>query len=173
MTNQDPGGGASALRGTLAAGEDGWRITFERRLPHPPAAVWSALVEPAQQERWLPGVTIDPVENGSVVFDFGEDETAEGAVLAVEHGRLLEHTWLWPDEPPSTVRWELSPGEGAGTATLVLRHGAVRREPAADYGAGWHTMLDALAVHLDGGDPGELSPDYEELYELYRDTSLS
>jgi hypothetical protein len=50
---------------------------------------------------------------------------------------------------------------------LVLRHEPVRREPSADYGAGWHTMLDALAVHLDGGDPGELTPDYDELYAMY------
>jgi uncharacterized protein YndB with AHSA1/START domain len=166
VTNQDFG------VGRLTSTENGWRITFERRLPHPPAAVWAALAEPAQQQRWLPGVTIDPVENGTVVFDFGGDgtaETAEGVVLAVERGRLLEHTWLWPDEPPSTVRWELTPD--GDTARLVLRHDLVSREPAADYGAGWHTMLDALAVHLDGGDPGELSPDYDELYELY--TSLS
>lgn len=165
MTDQDSGAGGR--RGTLSACEGGrWRITFERRLPHPPARVWAALVEPAQQERWLPGVTIDPVAGGTVVFDFGEDETAEGAVLAVEPGRLLEHTWLWPDEPPSTVRWDLT--EDGDAVTLALRHDPVRTEPAADYGAGWHTMLDALAVHLDGGDPAELTPDYDELYELYR-----
>lgn len=164
MTDQDSGAGAR--RGTIEPGEGGqWRIRFSRRLPYPSSRVWSALVEPAQQERWLPGVTIDATEGGPVVFDFGEDETAEGKVLAVEPGRLLEHTWLWPDEPESAVRWKLT--EEAGETVLALRHEPVRREPAADYGAGWHAMLDALAVHLSGGDPSELTPDYDELYDLY------
>jgi len=162
VTNQD----SEALRGTLEPGESGqWRISFARRLPHPSSQVWSALVEPAQQERWLTGVTIDATEGGTVVFDFGDDETAEGKVLAVEPGHLLEHTWQWPEEPPSTVHWQLTPDDGA--TLLALCHEPVRRDPAADYGAGWHAMLDALAVHLEGGDPGELTPDYDELYALY------
>jgi uncharacterized protein YndB with AHSA1/START domain len=157
VTNQD--------QGTLEQGEAGqWRIHFTRRLPHPPSQVWPALAEPDQQQRWLPGVTIDVVK-GTVIFDFGEDETAEGAVLAAEEGRVLEHTWLWPDEPESTVRWELTPVED--TTTLTLRHEPVRPEPAADYGAGWHTTLDALEVHLAGGDPTDLTPDYDKLYDLY------
>jgi uncharacterized protein YndB with AHSA1/START domain len=148
-----------------ACGDGEWRIHFARRLPYPPERVWAALVEPARQERWLPGVTVDATEGGAVVFDFGEDDTAKGKVLAVEPGRLLEHDWLWPDEPPSTVRWELT-GDGEATA-LVLRHEPVREEPAVDHCAGWHVMLDALAVYLSGEDPAELTPDYDKLYELY------
>jgi hypothetical protein len=47
----------------------------------------------------------------------------------------------------------------------VLLHRQLRPDPAVDYATGWHAMLDALAVYLDGGDPAE--PDYAGLYEQY------
>ncbi|HEX2130353.1 MAG TPA: SRPBCC family protein [Actinophytocola sp.] len=161
MTNQDTAGTVEAMN----ADPGTCRIRFSRRLPHSAAAVWSALAEPVQQQRWLPGVTIEASEGGAVTFDFGEDEKAEGAVLALEPGRLIEHTWLWPDEPESTVRWELTSGDEQ--TTLSLCHEPVRPGPAAGFGAGWHATLDALAVHLTGGDPAELTPDHEALHALY------
>lgn len=162
MTDQD----VAADRGRLEPGADGrWHIHFSRHLAHPPERVWAALTEQAQQQRWLPGVTIAAVAGGPVVFDFGEDEIREGTVLAAEPGRLLEHSWQWPDEPGSTVRWTLDPA-GAGTV-LGLGHAPIRREAAVDHGVGWHVMLDALAVHLAGGDPADLVPDHDHLYSLY------
>jgi uncharacterized protein YndB with AHSA1/START domain len=151
-------------RGTLGVGPDGaWQIRFERRLPHPPARVWDALVDLDQQDRWVSGVRIHAQVGGRVVFDFDAEGRAEGEVLVVDPPRALEHTWLWPDEPPSTVRWEISP-DGDGSR-LVLLHRPLRPEPAVDYAAGWHGMLDSLATHLAGGTPGE--PDYAALYESY------
>jgi uncharacterized protein YndB with AHSA1/START domain len=151
-------------RGTLGVGPDGqWQIRFERRLRHPPARVWDALVDVDQQDRWVPGVRIHARVGGPVVFDFDADGRAEGEVLLVDPPRALEHTWLWPGEPPSTVRWEIS-ADGAGSL-LVLLHRPLRPEPAVDYAAGWHAMLDALATHMAGGVPGE--PDYAALYESY------
>lgn len=54
-------------------------------------------------------------------------------------------------------------GEGA---RLVLLHRPLRSEPAIDYSAGWHLMLDALAVHLDGGDPATAA-DFDALFATY------
>ncbi|SFB50486.1 Uncharacterized conserved protein YndB, AHSA1/START domain [Amycolatopsis marina] len=154
-------------RGTLGVDGSGeWQIRFERHLSHAPERAWQALTDPAQQASWLPGVTIEPIVGGAVVFDFGEEGTATGEVRVVEAERCLEHTWLWPGEPESVVRWELS-AEGTGTL-LTLSHRPVRRDPAVDYSTGWHAMLDALHVHLDGGDPAELEVDFERLSELYR-----
>jgi uncharacterized protein YndB with AHSA1/START domain len=156
----------NSRRGTLGVDADGsWQIHFERRIPHPPERVWAALVDVDQQDRWVPGVRIHARVGGPVVFDFDAEGRAEGEVLVVDPPRALEHTWLWPGEPPSTVRWEISP-DGAGTL-LVLRHRPVRPEPAVDYSTGWHVMLDALAIHLDGGDPAAAEPDFAALYESY------
>jgi uncharacterized protein YndB with AHSA1/START domain len=153
-------------RGTVGVGKDGgWQVRFERRLPHSPEQVWASLVDVDQQDRWVPGVRIHARVGGPVVFDFGDEGRAEGEVLVAEPPRVLEHTWLWPDELPSTVRWEITP-DGDGSL-LVLLHRPVRPEPAVDYCTGWHVMLDALAVHLDGGDPGAEEPDFGALYETY------
>ncbi|TDC52056.1 SRPBCC family protein [Actinomadura sp. KC345] len=151
-------------RGTLGVGDDGhWQIRFERRLAHSPERVWAALTSPDRQARWIPGVTIDATEGGAVVFDFGDEGGAEGRVLAVEEPRHLEHTWVWPGEPPATVRWELT-ADGDHTV-LVLLHRPLRREPAIHYTAGWHVILDALGGHLDGGAAD--GPDEAVLVEFY------
>ncbi|GGU94836.1 ATPase [Actinomadura cremea] len=151
-------------RGILAEASDGtWRIEFERRLPHPPERVWSALSDPDQQGAWMPGVRIEPRVGGAVVYDFGAEGRADGEVLAVEPGRRLEHSWTWPDEPRAIVRWELRP-DGDGTV-LTLLHRPLRAAPARDYCVGWHAMLDALGAVLEGGAPTDA--DYESLYALY------
>jgi len=101
-----------------------------------------------------------------VLFDFDEQGKAEGEVLTVEAPRLLEHTWLWRDEPPSTVRWEVEP-DGVGGTYLTLVHRPVRPAPAADYATGWHVMLDALDLHLSGRGIAGWEPDWAGLSTLY------
>jgi uncharacterized protein YndB with AHSA1/START domain len=153
--------------GSLGVEPDGlWQVRFRRHLRHAPERVWAALSDPEQQAQWVPGVTIDARPGGAVLFDFDEEGRAEGEVLAADPPRVLEHSWRWPDEPPATVRWELEP-DGEGGTYLVLLHRPVRQGPAADYASGWHVMLDALHLHLDGGDVAGLRPDYERLYATY------
>lgn len=165
--NPDAPEPADDRRGTFGVGPDGgWQIRFERHLRHAPERVWQALVDPAQQDRWMPGVRIEAAPGGAVVFDFGDEGRADGEVVAIEPPAVLEHSWLWPGEPPATVRWEVRP-EGTGTH-LVLLHRPVRPEAAVDYRAGWHAMLDTLDVYVSGGDPADHAPDYERLYALYR-----
>lgn len=153
--------------GSLGLNPDGhWQVRFRRHLRHAPERVWAALSDPEQQAKWVPGVTIDARPGGAVVFDFEEEGRAEGEVLVADAPRVLEHSWLWPDELLSRVRWELEP-DGADGTYLVLLHRPVRQGPAADYASGWHVMLDALRVYLDGGDVERLEPDYAQLYALY------
>ncbi|MFB4197683.1 SRPBCC domain-containing protein [Streptomyces carpaticus] len=136
-------------RGTMGMSRDGsWQIRFERRLRHSPRRVWEALADARQRSLWLPGAELHTEPGGRARFDFGEEGAAEGEVLRAEAPHLLEHTWLWPGEPSSVVRWEITPHE-EGTA-VVLLHRALRPEPAAQYRAGWHHILDSLDTHLDG-----------------------
>ncbi|MCP2332766.1 SRPBCC family protein [Actinoalloteichus caeruleus] len=151
--------------GTLGLGDDGaWQILFRRHLAHPIDRVWSALSQPEHQREWLPGVRIEVRPGGSVLFDFGDEGSAEGTVAVVEAPTLLEHSWCWSDEPPSTVRWELATAADGGTE-LVLRHRAVDQGPAADFAVGWHGILDGLRAHLDGG---TASTDHAALDAWYR-----
>lgn len=153
-------------RGTLGMGPDGtWQIRFERHLPHSAERVWAAITDPEQQDRWVPGVRIEARVHGAVAYDFGDEGRVDGEVLAVDPPTSIEHSWRWPGEPDSVVRWEVRP-EGDGSV-LVLLHRPLRPEPAVDYCAGWHAMLDSLAVHLDGGEPADLTPDYEQLTGWY------
>lgn len=154
-------------RGSLAPGPDGQgQVLFRRHLRHAPERVWAALSEPAQQAQWVPGVQIDARVGGAVLFDFEEQGRAEGEVLVADAPRVLEHTWLWPDEPPSTVRWELEP-DGSGGTHLLLRHRPVRRGPAVDYATGWHVMLDALGMHLSGDGLSGWEPDWPGVSGIY------
>ena len=73
------------------------------------------------------------------------------------------------DAPPALDdrRGTVGVGPDGDGSVLVLLHRPVRPEPAVDYCTGWHVMLDALAVHLDGGDPGAGEPDFAALHETY------
>lgn len=151
-------------RGTIGAGADGeCEIRFERWVRHPVERVWEALVDPEQQQAWVPGVRFEARVGAPVLFDFGDQGRAEGEVLAVRPPTALEHTWRWPGEPPSAVRWRLDPVDG-GTR-IVLLHRPLRPGPAVDFSSGWHVMLDALAAHLDGRAPD--APDFAGLYAQY------
>jgi uncharacterized protein YndB with AHSA1/START domain len=142
-----------------------FEVRFERRLSQPPSRVWDSLVDPDQQALWVPGVRFEARVGAPVLFDFGDEGRAEGEVLAVDPPQMLEHTWLWPGEPSSTVRWQLDAVDG-GTL-LVLLHRPLRSEPAVDYCTGWHVMLDALDAYVDGRDPHASVPDFAGLYEQY------
>ena len=95
-------------------------IRFERRLPSPPAEVWSALTEPGRLQQWWGEVDLDLCRGGR--FDVTWlNPTPEG-------GRLTMHGTLTDLDPPrlleirgdvhGVLRWELTP-EGGGTVDLV------------------------------------------------------
>ncbi|MGW5876107.1 SRPBCC domain-containing protein [Nocardiopsis terrae] len=130
--------------------------------------MWSWITEREKLERWLPGCAIDPRVGGPVSFDFGEEGTATGVVGEVvppgPEG-LLVHSWRWPGVPDSAVRWALE-GVPGGTR-LVLVHGELLPEPAAEFATGWHVMLDALTLAAGGGSSEDAWSAVGEVAELY------
>ena len=130
---------------TVVPDGDGWTLIFIRALRQPPAAVWTALTEPADVDRWAPftGDLTGPGETTLTMVD-GDDRTAMPAtVLRFEPPALLEYTW-----GKDRLRWELSPS-GSGT-TLTLRHTLAEPGMDAMVAAGWHLCLDVLQRLLDG-----------------------
>jgi uncharacterized protein YndB with AHSA1/START domain len=119
-------------------------LRFTRRLAHPPAKVWRALVEPDQLLAWFP-TTIDGERRvgARLRFRHRDDlaEPFEGEMLAFEPPSLLELRW-----GPDVLRFELEP-DGDGTL-LVFTDTLEAIGKAARDGAGWHECLDRLACVL-------------------------
>jgi uncharacterized protein YndB with AHSA1/START domain len=155
--------------GEITVDGDARTIRFERHLPFPPAAVWSALTEPDQLAAWLTEANLEPREGGTVSFDFGEGGVCGGRVIVFDPPTVLEYEWDFPNEDRSVVRWELRATDGERATRLTLVHSLLRSDVASGYGAGWHAHLDQLQGHLQGMVPGwqerfdALLPRYSEL----------
>jgi uncharacterized protein YndB with AHSA1/START domain len=137
-------------------------LRFERRLPHPPARVWTMLTDPDELAAWFPArVHVEAWEVGRALrftFDEGGGETT-GRVLAVEPVRRLALEWEGDE-----LLFELA-GTDDGTL-LTFTTLLAERDTAARNAAGWDVCLDALAGTSDAPSTGR-TPAWEELYQGY------
>ena len=163
------------MEGNVTRVDDGYVLTFERRLHHPVEKVWAALTDPSRLSGWLAGDSSDiELRVGGRVLLTGHDSGIESTVLALDPPHLIEYGWKTKNWDGGTIRWEIS--EDGGGSRLRLTH----RMPAIDLAAdremmrrmgmdpdafpplpramaGWHTILDRLERTLEGGDqlPGD------------------
>jgi uncharacterized protein YndB with AHSA1/START domain len=74
-------------------------LTFERRLPYPIEAVWSAITDPAQRNRWFGETTIDTHEGGTIdMVPSGppvppQQKRMTGRIRVWDSPYVLEHEW--------------------------------------------------------------------------------
>jgi len=138
-------------------------VHLERQLAASPDQVWAMWTDPERLGRWLA-----PVESGApgpgatFVLRMEVDETATCTVQRWEPPRLLELTWDYTGERPSRFRLELRAEQG-GTR-LLLDHDRLDAADPVDYGAGWHTHLEALAARLADAP----TPAFGELFRTLR-----
>lgn len=146
------------------------RIEVDQFLPHPPATVWRALVDPELLGRWLMPTDFQPRIGHRFTFRATPlpasnfDGTIHCQVLAIEEGRLLRISWTDPDGSglDTTVTWRLAP-EGRGTR-LMLEHAGFDPDRPADaaalrgMGAGWRTTIPARLADLLSGDAATAAP---------------
>lgn len=111
--------------------------TIEHRLhiDGSPAAVWRALTDPQQLERWIASTaSVDLSPGGRFDLGWGED----GGVLevrAAEPERRLELAWdVFGDA--TVVTFELEPRDG-GTELRFTHEGFAAGEPVAGLDVGW------------------------------------
>ncbi len=154
--------------GTVQELADGYRLRFERHLRHPIEKVWAALTIPVKRAQWFAPGEMELTLGGRVALAFTSGESViDGQITALEPPSLLEFTWTDKGDDLGFVRWELSPAD-AGTH-LVLTH--TLSETARTFGlpalAGWHTLLENLAVLLDGRIPTELPDRWQEFHDHY------
>jgi uncharacterized protein YndB with AHSA1/START domain len=132
-------------------------LRMQRRLAHPPAKVWKALIEPERLAEWFPATVRPELRvGGRVEFGFGDP----GSVTELADGRVIAYTW-----GTDHLRWEVRP-DGDGTL-LLLTHTFDDRPGAASFAAGWHTCIEAMAVVLAGGTAAEVDVDDKALHEQY------
>jgi uncharacterized protein YndB with AHSA1/START domain len=153
---------AATFDGTLERADRGARVRFERRLDHPPEAVWSALTEPDRIGRWLARATLQPERGGSLQLRWDETgAVAHGTVTAFEPPARF----AYDTDSQGDVRFALHP-EGEGTRLELVNEMPAADAPAGRL-AGWHQHLDLLEREL-AGEPSEWDTRrFEELRERY------
>ncbi len=129
-------------------------LNFERRLPFPIDAVWSAITDPAERERWFGETTIDPREGGLIDMVASgpplppERKRMTGRILVWDPPNVLEHEWKQPIVEDGVVRYELT-ADGDGTL-LRFTHRGLGVRTASGFRGGTHAYLDRLEAYLAG-----------------------
>jgi uncharacterized protein YndB with AHSA1/START domain len=136
---------------TVEPDGDAWTLIFIRELRHAPVAVWAALTDPAELDRWAPfAAARDLGTTGETALTMIDGDTRlelPATVRVAVRPELLEYTW-----GDDLLRWELEPS-GAGTR-LTLRHTLAKPGMEAMVAAGWHLCLAVLQRLLDGDPVG-------------------
>ena len=158
--------------GTVQRDGDAVTLRYERNLATTIDDAWLAITDAERLAQWFMPTTIEPGEGGAVRSNDATQGHTEGHVTVWEPPTTLAYTWQWhgPDgseaEPPTEVRWELSPTDG-GTR-LVFSHTRliVTRDEVVNYGSGWHAFLDKLVDHsVDNmAIERQVQPAYEKLF---------
>lgn len=156
--------GKLTIEGDLAV------LTFERRLPFPVDAVWSAITDPAERKHWMGETTIDAREGGTIetVADGPpvppEVKKMTGRIRVWDPPNVFEHEWSQPiltDTGCGVVRYELTP-DGDGTLLRFSHRGLTVRDGQGFF-PGTHAFLDRMEAHLAGEPLPEWGQRYQEV----------
>src|SRR5688500_9380555 len=125
-------------------------IAFEIDLPHAPAKVWRALVEPELLAEWLlPVIGFELVPGAAFTFKTqpypGWDGTVNCEMLEIEPLRKLRYTWTVPFLD-TVVTFTLDPSP-TGTMLTIVQTGFTPEQKRESGGAryGWKMMGGKLA----------------------------
>lgn len=143
--------------GTCRQVHDGWELRFERRLRHPPEAVWAAITEPDGTAAWWGTLERnDARQGGRFVLAWVNEggPTMTATITTWVPPRLLE----LDGDVHGRLRWALAPD---GDGTLLTFTSTVGQLPEGEFQGrtigvpevltGWHSHLDALDRSFDGG----------------------
>lgn len=144
----------SERNGQLLVDGDRAVLNFERRLPFPIDAVWSAITDPTEREQWFGETIIEPREGGLIdMVATGpplppERKRMTGRILVWDPPNVLEHEWKQPIVEDGVVRYELT-ADGDGTL-LRFTHRGLGVRSASGFRGGTHAFLDRLEAYLAG-----------------------
>ncbi len=134
--------------GKISKENDGYKVVFERVLPHSIEKVWNAITHPEELKFWFTDITMDFRPGGTITFRFRDEDQSEsyGEVVAIEPPRRF--VWTWEGE---LAVWELTAVNGH-TTKLVFAYSKLAADYAIKAPAGFHDLLDLLAERLDGSE---------------------
>ncbi len=123
-----------------------------------PAAIYRALTDPQQLNRWLSKAAQIDLRPGGV-YRYGWSYQQSGVdlsagptrILELIPNRLLVTDWKYRDEPDTVVRWELEP-LGAQTRVTIRHSRTIDPDEHPAYGQGWSAFLVALKALLETPD---------------------
>ena len=133
-------------------------LRYERRLRHPPTAVWAALTESEALRHWMPADIVgERREGATLTFPFWpahverygmppDQATLTGRLLTWRPPSVLEYAW-----DADLLRFELHPDEAGTRLVFTTWLGDADEYPAHGTAAGYHAAFDQLAELLDSG----------------------
>jgi len=154
--------------GIVSKEKDGFKVVFERTLPHDIQTVWDAITNPEKLKIWFTDFDMEFKEGGKIKIIFRD------AAKTITHGEIVSiqppHKFVWTWEGELAV-WELSP-QGKNTK-LTFTYSKMADQWAVDAAGGFHTILDRLQLALNGKKESypfgteEFDPAQIELRETY------
>lgn len=126
-------------------------IEVDHFFPHPPAAVWKALTDPALHARWWAAGDVRPVVGHRFDLDMGQWGKQPCEVVQAEPERLLKYKF-GTGTLNTLITWRLA-AEGAGTRLKLIHEGFDTDSPMGrmafeGMGAGWPKVVAHLATVL-------------------------
>jgi uncharacterized protein YndB with AHSA1/START domain len=126
-------------------------IEVDHWFPHPPAAVWKALTDPALHARWWAAGDVRPVLGHRFDLDMGQWGKQPCEVVQVEPDRLLKYKF-GIGTLNTFITWRLA-ADGAGTRLKLTHEGFDMDSPMGrmafeGMGAGWPKVVAHLATVL-------------------------
>ncbi|HEY4153756.1 MAG TPA: SRPBCC domain-containing protein [Pseudolysinimonas sp.] len=170
---------AASVAGWITRTDEGAQVELERAIGAPRAEVWDALVNPARIGNWWWRVVEWPDDPARARNLQAGDRFGLGDASMPEPQRF-EVAEL-DDEVELTLRWQGSDGElifalsdAPGGTLLRLRQSptpdrmaAGRLRTGADFGAGWHSIVDSLVASLAGIPLPEGDAMWQAAYAVY------
>jgi uncharacterized protein YndB with AHSA1/START domain len=147
-------------------------VLFERRVAHPPEAVWRMVTDPAELRHWFPcEVELELRVGGRMRFVFSPDYTLDGEVLELDEPRRFAFLW-----GVDVLRFELAPDGDETLLTMLHVLNEEGEDAVAKTAAGWHVCLDGMEGRLAGGEGvtgnGEPTPEWRQRYDEYVERGL-
>ena len=114
----------------------------------PPEAVFQALIEPAQLDRYIADqATVEPHIDGRYDFGWGDGPQK---ILELVPNQTLAYSWSFPGEPATIVSWELE-GSGGRTRLTLVQSGFGPDRTNDDYQSGWLSFLVRIKQLVETG----------------------